>query len=57
MEIAGNEIVFTDTVRGKGDLARYLRRFGRSAIVEEPAELRAEMISASRKILQLYEAE
>ena len=54
MEIAGNEIVFTDTVRGKGDFARYLRRFGRSAIVDSPEELRGEMINASRKILSLY---
>ena len=55
MEIAGDEILFTDTVRGKGDLARYLRRFGRSAIVEEPAQLREELIGSSRKILRLYE--
>ena len=55
MEITGSEIIFTDTVRGKGDFARYLRRFGRSAIVEEPAQLREIMMNASRKILALYE--
>ena len=57
METAGGEILLTDTVRGKGDLARYLRRFGRSAIVDEPEELRCEMINASRKILHLYGGE
>lgn len=55
MEISGDEIIFTDTVRGKGDFARYLRRFGRSAIVEEPVQLREDMMNASRKILALYE--
>ena len=55
MEIADDEIVFTDIVRGKGALARYLRRFGRSAIVEEPPQLREDLISSSRKILRLYE--
>ena len=55
MEIRGEEIIFKDTIRGRGDFARYLRRFGRSAIVEEPEQLREDMMSASRKILALYE--
>ena len=55
IKIDGDEIIFTDTVRGKGDFARYLRRFGRSAIVEKPASLREDMMNASRKILALYE--
>ncbi len=55
MQEHGKEILFTDTIRGRGDFARYLRRFGRSAIVEEPAQLREDMINSSRKILALYE--
>ena len=54
MEIVDNEIIFTDRIRGKGDFARYLRRFGRSAIVEQPVQLREDMINASKKILALY---
>ena len=54
MEIVDNEIIFTDRIRGKGDFARYLRRFGRSAIVEQPGQLREDMINASKKILALY---
>lgn len=51
----GTEILYTDTLRGLTDFARYLRRFGRSALVDEPAELRDLMIMSSRKILELYD--
>ena len=53
----GREILYTDTLRGLEDFARYLRRFGRSALVDEPPELRERMIATSRKVLSLYNEE
>lgn len=55
MQIAGGEILYTDRIRGEGDFARYLRKFGRSAIVEAPESLRLRMIDSSRKIIARYE--
>ena len=57
LEVLGNELLYTDTVRGEGDLARYLRRFGRSVIVDAPASLRQRMIDSSLKTIALYEGE
>ena len=51
------EIIYTDTIRGEGDFSRYLRRFGRAVIVDEPASLRERMIDSSRRIIALYEEE
>ena len=55
-EIAGDEIIYTDTIRGEEDFARYLRRFGKSAIVDAPLSLRERMMRSSRLILALYGA-
>ena len=49
------EIVYTDTLRGIPDFARYLRRFGHHALAEEPEELKDMMLYTSRKVLELYE--
>ena len=49
------ELLYTDTIRGVPDFARYLRRYGRSAIAEEPKELADMMIRTSRKVIDLYE--
>ena len=51
----GTELLYTDTLRGLSDFARYLRRFGRSALVDEPAELRTMMMETSRKVMELYD--
>ena len=54
--IAGKEeFIYTDTIRGLNDFARYLRGFGSSAIVEEPADLRERMMNSSRKVMENYE--
>ena len=50
-----SEILYTDTLRGIGDFARYLRRFGRSAIVDAPEELKEMMLFTSRRVIGLYE--
>ena len=57
LEVIGDELLYTDTVRGVGDLARYLRRFGRSVIVDEPASLRQRMIDSSLRTIALYEGD
>ena len=49
------EIIYTDTLRGIPDFARYLRRFGHHALAEEPEELKDMMLYTSRKVLELYE--
>ncbi|MBO5521136.1 MAG: WYL domain-containing protein [Eubacterium sp.] len=51
----GTEILYTDTLRGIPDFARYLRRFGHHALAEEPMELKERMLYTSRKVLELYE--
>ena len=55
LEVRENELIYTDTIRGVADFARYLRRFGKSAIVEEPKILRDQMILTARKVLDIYE--
>jgi predicted transcriptional regulator/biotin operon repressor len=47
-------IVYEDDIRGMSDFSRYLRSFGSSAIVVEPAELRDQMIASNQKILNNY---
>ena len=49
------EIAYTDSIRGEADFARYLRRFGRSVIVDEPDSLRKRMIRSSKLVLEAYE--
>ena len=57
MELTDGEIIYTDRIRGEADFARFLRRFGRSAIVEEPQSLRQRLIDTSRKVISLYASE
>ena len=49
------EILYTDVIRGVPDFADYLRRFGRFAIAEAPAELAERLAETSRKVIGLYE--
>lgn len=51
----GSEMIYTDCIRGLGDFSRFIRRFGRAAIVESPPELRARIIESSKKVISLYE--
>ena len=51
----GSEMIYTDRIRGVGDFSRFIRRFGRAAIVEFPLELRESIMESSRKIIALYE--
>ena len=53
----GNEIIYTDTIRGLGDFSNYLRQFGRSAIVDEPLILREQMIHSSKMLIENYRKE
>ncbi len=57
LELINNdsEILYTDTLRGVPDFARYLRRFGHHALAEEPKELKDMMLYTSRKVIDLYE--
>lgn len=48
-------IVYEDDLRGLSDFSRYLRSFGSSALVLEPASLRDLMIQSNLKILKNYE--
>ena len=51
----GKEILYTDTLRGISDFSRYLRRFGRAALVDEPEELKDMMLYTSKRVIELYE--
>lgn len=52
-----NQIIYTDTIRGLSDFAAYLRRFGKSAHVIRPAELKERMDRSVAWTLQRYEEE
>ena len=54
IEMADGDLIYTDRIRGEADFSRFLRRFGRSAIVEEPGSLRQRLIDTSRKVIALY---
>lgn len=47
-------LVYEDDIRGISAFSRYLRSFGSSALVLEPAELREQMIQSNKKILSNY---
>ncbi len=47
--------LYTDTIRGISSFEPYLRSFGSSALVIEPAFLRKKMIASGRKLLRRYE--
>lgn len=49
------ELVYEDTIRGLQDFAGYLRRFGRSVIVDEPADLKEKMIFSAQRTISRYE--
>ena len=50
----GNELLYTDKVRGLGLLARTLRSMGACSIVEEPGQLRNMMLDTAGKIEMRY---
>ncbi len=50
-----HSIVYEDDLRGMSAFSRYLRSFGSSALVLEPAGLRELMIQSNQKILNHYE--
>ncbi|MCY6369514.1 HTH domain-containing protein [Clostridium ganghwense] len=51
----GDFIIYEDEIYGLYDFANYLRRFGKSAEVIEPVELRNLMKETYEKIIQAYE--
>lgn len=55
LELSDGDLLYTDRIRGEADFSRFLRRFGRSAIVEEPESLRQRLIDTSRKVIALYD--
>ena len=48
-------MIYEDTIRGLQDFAGYLRRFGRSVIVDEPADLKEKMIFSAQRTISRYE--
>ena len=52
-----NQLEYTDTIRGLGDFANYLRQFGRSAHVIAPVELKEKMQFSVNRALARYEEE
>lgn len=50
------ELLYQDTIRGLDNFARYLRSFGRSVIVDGPAELKEKILFTSRRVLSIYES-
>lgn len=50
-------ILYTDRIQGQGEFRHWLRTFGSSAVVEEPAGLRREMAERARALLEVYRRE
>jgi len=50
-------VVYTDTIAGQYEVRHWLRTFGSSAVVEEPAQWRREMADNARRLLEVYERE
>lgn len=50
----GGTVLYTDTVAGLNEIRVWLRSFGESAEVLEPAELRASMLESALRILERY---
>ena len=46
--------VYTDTIRGLSDFARYLRGFGMSVLAVEPSELKEKMLFTYERIIKEY---
>jgi len=51
------QYIYTDTIRGLSDFARFLRGFGYSVLAMEPPELRQMMINTYTRSLSFYEKE
>ena len=51
----GTELVYTDRIRGLDDFARFIRRFGRAALVKSPPVLCGKLMQSSQKIIELYD--
>lgn len=51
------KIYYHDTIRGIADFAKYIRKFGDDAFVEENALLKKQMIETANRTLQNYEME
>ena len=51
----GKELIYEDRIRGMEDFARYLRSFGRSALVVEPPSLVKRMEQTARNVISAYE--
>ncbi len=49
------ELIYEDTIRGLPDFSGYLRRFGRSVLVDEPTELKEKMINSAKRTISRYE--
>lgn len=54
IQVTESKIIFTDTVSGLADFARYLRRFGKSAHVIEPPALKDKMRQSAERALARY---
>lgn len=50
----GETYLYTDTVRGLDELARFLRQYGRSVTVKEPETLREKMAFTAERALERY---
>ena len=53
----GNSYIYEDTIRGLNSFARYLRAYGRAAIVSEPEPLILLMCRSAIRTIQKYEKE
>ena len=51
----GNEYIYEDTIRGLNSFARYLRAYGRSAIVSQPKQLIHIMCRSAIRTMQNYD--
>ena len=54
LEKADDKYIYTDTVRGLEELARFLRQYGRSVTVLEPQALRDKMVFTAERALERY---
>lgn len=55
IQIMNDKIIYTDTVSGLSDFAKYLRKFGKSARVIEPPALKDKMKQSIERTLARYE--
>lgn len=55
IQVENNKIIYTDTISGLADFARYLRKFGKSAHVIEPPSLKDRMRQSVERTLARYE--